>query len=154
MTVIGRERRRLIVFFFQAEDGIRDIGVTGVQTCALPILPGTYLNGVFERHPMPYAEGGYGYPRFGQSAVDVPNGKVLRLLVGDEPLDLRDGEVRHHDQRLDFRTGILTRRLEWTSPAGRTVRVTSERLVSLTHRAIAAVRYEVEALGSANWVTV
>src|SRR3712207_7948623 len=27
------------VFFFQAEDGIRDIGVTGVQTCALPICP-------------------------------------------------------------------------------------------------------------------
>src|SRR5215217_6878401 len=34
-----------VVFFFQAEDGIRDIGVTGVQTCALPIsgcrAPGT-----------------------------------------------------------------------------------------------------------------
>src|SRR3712207_7552611 len=32
-----------LFFFFQAEDGIRDIGVTGVQTCALPIwvpLPG------------------------------------------------------------------------------------------------------------------
>src|SRR5947209_15379155 len=28
----------LLVFFFQAEDGIRDIGVTGVQTCALPIF--------------------------------------------------------------------------------------------------------------------
>src|SRR3712207_7508668 len=28
-------------FFFQAEDGIRDIGVTGVQTCALPISPPT-----------------------------------------------------------------------------------------------------------------
>src|SRR5215203_6787563 len=27
-------------FFFQAEDGIRDIGVTGVQTCALPISDG------------------------------------------------------------------------------------------------------------------
>src|SRR3712207_6861709 len=27
----------MFVFFFQAEDGIRDIGVTGVQTCALPI---------------------------------------------------------------------------------------------------------------------
>src|SRR5215203_2329906 len=27
----------LVDFFFQAEDGIRDIGVTGVQTCALPI---------------------------------------------------------------------------------------------------------------------
>src|SRR5256886_2930019 len=29
----------LFVFFFQAEDGIRDLTVTGVQTCALPISP-------------------------------------------------------------------------------------------------------------------
>src|SRR5256884_1493765 len=28
----------IVVFFFQAEDGIRDVAVTGVQTCALPIL--------------------------------------------------------------------------------------------------------------------
>src|SRR5687767_15340949 len=28
-----------LIFFFQAEDGIRDKLVTGVQTCALPILP-------------------------------------------------------------------------------------------------------------------
>src|SRR3712207_8437862 len=36
-------------FFFQAEDGIRDIGVTGVQTCALPIFisrgKGSHLSG-------------------------------------------------------------------------------------------------------------
>src|SRR5256884_4240546 len=34
------ERRggQWIVFFFQAEDGIRDVAVTGVQTCALPIF--------------------------------------------------------------------------------------------------------------------
>src|SRR3712207_7804049 len=31
-------------FFFQAEDGIRDIGVTGVQTCALPIFPAVPLH--------------------------------------------------------------------------------------------------------------
>src|SRR3712207_7666336 len=30
-------RLEFCIFFFQAEDGIRDIGVTGVQTCALPI---------------------------------------------------------------------------------------------------------------------
>src|SRR2546429_3587457 len=29
---------RISFFFFQAEDGIRDVAVTGVQTCALPIL--------------------------------------------------------------------------------------------------------------------
>src|SRR3712207_7292125 len=42
MAGAGRETNGMvcsILFFFQAEDGIRDIGVTGVQTCALPILP-------------------------------------------------------------------------------------------------------------------
>src|SRR3712207_8420408 len=38
----------MMFFFFQAEDGIRDIGVTGVQTCALPIfgLPADDLRAV------------------------------------------------------------------------------------------------------------
>src|SRR5256885_2954886 len=35
---IDREDCVLVFFFFQAEDGIRDYKVTGVQTCALPIL--------------------------------------------------------------------------------------------------------------------
>src|SRR5207248_6288185 len=34
-----RKDRGVDVFFFQAEDGIRDRTVTGVQTCALPISP-------------------------------------------------------------------------------------------------------------------
>src|SRR3712207_9200901 len=42
-------------FFFQAEDGIRDIGVTGVQTCALPILP--VLAVFFLTNPMAYTFG-------------------------------------------------------------------------------------------------
>jgi alpha,alpha-trehalose phosphorylase len=42
---------------------------------------------------------------------------------------------------------VLTRRAEWTSPAGRQVRVSSVRLVSFTQRAVAAICYEVEPLG-------
>src|SRR5436305_14338588 len=39
MRIVGKYRRSLVPegFFFQAEDGIRDADVTGVQTCALPI---------------------------------------------------------------------------------------------------------------------
>src|SRR3712207_2571900 len=36
----------MFFFFFQAEDGIRDIGVTGVQTCALPIFPSRYSSAI------------------------------------------------------------------------------------------------------------
>src|SRR2546429_7159625 len=35
----------LFFFFFQAEDGIRDVAVTGVQTCALPISLAPLLTG-------------------------------------------------------------------------------------------------------------
>src|SRR5256886_12731854 len=37
LTNVCRTTSRLFFFFFQAEDGIRDLTVTGVQTCALPI---------------------------------------------------------------------------------------------------------------------
>src|SRR5258707_3051947 len=37
MSRLAFSMAALLIFFFQAEDGIRDIGVTGVQTCALPI---------------------------------------------------------------------------------------------------------------------
>ncbi|MER5639734.1 glycosyl hydrolase family 65 protein [Kitasatospora sp. NPDC002227] len=109
-------------------------------------LPGSYLNGVFELRPLPYAEGGYGYPESGQSVINVTNGKLIRLLVDDEPFDLRYGELRAHQRSLDFRDGLLRREAEWTSPAGRTVKVSSTRLVSLTQRAVAAVDYRVTAV--------
>src|SRR3712207_7513587 len=38
-NVTLKDNDTILVFFFQAEDGIRDIGVTGIQTCALPICP-------------------------------------------------------------------------------------------------------------------
>ena len=106
-------------------------------------LPGTYLNSVYEDRPLPYAEAGYGFPQVGQSVINVTNGKIIRLLVNDEPFDIRYGTVRSHTRTLDMRAGTLTREVVWTSPAGHTVRVTSVRLVSLTQRAIAAVNYTV-----------
>ena len=107
-------------------------------------LPGSYLNSFYELRPLPYAEGGYGYPESGQTIVNVTNGKLIRLLVDDEPLDVRYGELRCHERVLDLRAGTLRRRMEWVSPAGKAVRVASQRLVSLVQRAVVAIHYEVE----------
>jgi alpha,alpha-trehalose phosphorylase len=107
-------------------------------------LPGTYLNSVYELAPLPYAEAEYGYPESDEAMINVTNGKLIRLLVDDEPFDVRYGSLRSHERVLDLRAGTLTRRAEWTSPAGQAVRVTSTRLVSLTQRAVAAICYEVE----------
>jgi alpha,alpha-trehalose phosphorylase len=109
-------------------------------------LPGSYLNGMHELHPLPYAEAGYGYPESGQTVINVTNGKLIRMLVDDEPFDLRYGTVRTHERELDLRAGVLRRVCEWVSPAGRAVRVTSTRMVSFKQRAVAAIAYEVEPL--------
>jgi alpha,alpha-trehalose phosphorylase len=106
-------------------------------------LPGTYLNSLYEERPLPYAEAGYGFPQVGQTVINVTNGKIIRLLVNDEPFDIRYGTLHSHTRKLDLRAGTLTREVEWTSPAGHTVRVRSVRLVSLTQRAIAAIRFTV-----------
>ena len=117
-------------------------------------LPGSYLNGVYESRPLPYAEQAYGLPETGQEIINVTNGKLIRLYVNDEPFDVRYGKLRSHERLLDFRAGVLTRRAEWVSPAGHPVRVSSVRLVSFTGRAIAAVCYEVEPLDSQTRITV
>ncbi|HEX2043397.1 MAG TPA: glycosyl hydrolase family 65 protein [Acidimicrobiales bacterium] len=109
-------------------------------------LPGTYLNGLYEKRPLPYAEGGYGYPESGQAVINVTNGKLLRLLVDDEPFDVRYGTLEAHERVLDLRAGTLTRDVHWVSPAGQAVRLRSVRLVSFTQRAVAAISYEVEAI--------
>ena len=106
--------------------------------------PGTYLNAFYESRPLPYAEGGYGYPETGQTHVNVTNGKVIRLLVDDSPFDVRYGSLLRHERSIDFREGVLRRSVEWRSQGGDVVRVNTARLVSLDHRSIAAIVYEVE----------
>jgi alpha,alpha-trehalose phosphorylase len=109
-------------------------------------MPGSYLNGVYELRPLPIAESQYGSPESSQTMINVTNGKLFRLLVDDEPFDVRYGKLHSHDRVLDFRAGTLERCAEWTSPAGQCVRVTSRRFVSFTQRAIVGIAFEVEPL--------
>ncbi|HET9875272.1 MAG TPA: family 65 glycosyl hydrolase, partial [Mycobacterium sp.] len=117
-------------------------------------LPGTYLNSFYEVRPLPYAEAGYGYPQAGQTVVNVTNGKIIRLMVDDEPFDVRYGTLINHERVLDLRAGTLSRHAHWCSPAGKQVKVRSTRLVSLAQRGVAAIEYIVEALDEFVRVTV
>ena len=101
-------------FFFQAEDGIRDWSVTGVQTCALPIcrLPGEYC---FARNGRPtvarinrvqiveecraawrYAtqNGGYRWPRMKNAVLDMGGGTALGRVFTSSGQPVRGAEVK------------------------------------------------------------
>jgi alpha,alpha-trehalose phosphorylase len=81
--------------------------------------------------------------------VNVTNGKIIRLIVDDEPLDVRYGELRRHERVLGMHAGTVRRVAEWVSPTGKAVRVSSTRSVSFARRAVAADadRLDVEADG-------
>jgi alpha,alpha-trehalose phosphorylase len=109
-------------------------------------ISGTYLNGFYESVPLEYGESAYGNPEDSQIVVNVTDGKLIRLLVEDEALDVHRGHLDRHERVLDFRDGMLTRTVEWTSEGQQSVRVTTRRLVSFKMRSVAAISYEVEAI--------
>ena len=95
-------------------------GVTGNLDEGEPNgLPGTYLNSVYDVQPLTYGEPGYGYPESGQAIVNVTNGKLIRLLVDDEPFDVRYGQLLTHERILDLRAGNLLATRSGGRPPGR-----------------------------------
>src|SRR5207253_11219398 len=95
-------------------------------------------------NPPPDSVAGYCYPAYGHTSSNFTNVKIIRLLVDYEPFDIRYGTLHSHQRVLDLRAGTLTREVNWSSPAGARIKVTSVRMVSLTQRAIAAINYTVE----------
>ncbi len=111
---------------------------------------GTFINGFHETWHIHHAEEAFGFAKTGQTIVNVPDAKVMKLYVDDEPLLLSRAELESYERVLDFRLGTLVRDLVWRTPGGKRVRVRSGRLVSLVHRHLAVLTFEVTMLdGSA-----
>ncbi len=107
---------------------------------------GSYLNGVYSAEPITYGEKAYGYARNNQRLVNLPNGRSIRLAIDGEWFSLGDGELLEYERSLDFRTGMLHRRLTWRSPGGKTVAIEIVRLVSLDNQHLCAIDYRVKAV--------
>ncbi len=109
-------------------------------------VDGTFINGFHETWPILHAEEAFGLARVGQSIVNVPDPKVIRLYVDDEPLHLSTADLLDYERVLDFRNGVLTRRLLWRTPSGKRVKVESRRMVSFTQKHLSLMTFEVTLL--------
>jgi alpha,alpha-trehalose phosphorylase len=109
-------------------------------------VDGTYINGFHETWPILHAEEAFGFARIGQTIVNAPDAKVVRLYVDDEPLQLSVADLLDYQRSLDFRSGVLTRDLIWRTPGGKDVRVRSTRMVPLAQRHLAVISFEVTLL--------
>ena len=109
---------------------------------------GTYVNGFHETWEIQHAENAFGFAKVGQTIVNVPDAKLIKLYVDDEPLLLANADLEEYERSLDFRSGVLTRDLIWRTPGGKRVRVRSTRMVSMTERHLAVMTFEVTMLDS------
>ena len=115
---------------------------------------GTFINGFHETWPIRHAEQAYGFAEVGQTIVNVPDAKVIRVYVDDEPLSLDIADVREYERELDFRDGVYRRRIRWVTPSGKEVLLDSDRLVSFEERHVVVQRMTVTVLNADAPVTI
>jgi alpha,alpha-trehalose phosphorylase len=131
------------------------VGIRGSFEEGRPALvPGTFVNGFHETWSIMHAEGAHALARTGQTIVNVPDTTILKLYVDDEPFYLPTARVHDYQRVLDMQAGTLTRELVWATDAGKHVRVRSRRIVSLEHRHLVAMTYEVTMLDEAAPVVI
>ncbi|WP_291080389.1 glycoside hydrolase family 65 protein [Dietzia sp. UBA5065] len=105
---------------------------------------GTYVNGFHETWPIQHAEDAFGLAREGQTMVDAPDTKTIRVYVDDEPLRVTAADLERYERSIDFRDGILRRELVWRTPAGKKVVIRTTRMVSMVEKHLAVMTYEIE----------
>ncbi|MFT3797067.1 glycoside hydrolase family 65 protein [Microbacterium sp.] len=115
---------------------------------------GTFINGFHEIFPIRHAEQAYGFAEVGQTIINAPDAKVMRVYVDDEPLAFDISDVRDYERVLDLRTGVLTRHLRWVTPSGKDVVIDFERMVSFEQKHLAVMRVTVTVLNADAPVTI
>ncbi|WP_370893953.1 glycoside hydrolase family 65 protein [Janibacter sp. GXQ6167] len=107
---------------------------------------GTFVNGFHETWQIQHAEAAYGFAQTGQTIVNAPDTKLMKLYVDDEPLTLSTADILDYERELDFRAGLLRRKVLWRTPSGKRVEVISTRMVSFTDRHLAVMTMQVTVL--------
>lgn len=125
------------------------LGLRGVFEEGGPVADnGTFINGFYESWPIVYAESAYGFAKTGQTIVNATDSKIIKLYVDDEPFYLPSANLLRFERALDMQNGTLDRDVLWQTPSGKQVSIRSRRLVSLEHRHLAAISYEVTILNA------
>lgn len=131
------------------------LGMRGNHEEGLPLgTHGTFLNGLHETWQIRHAENAYGFAEHGQTIVNVPDAKTIRVYVDDERLNLESSDILDVRRILDLQSGTLTRSLLWLTPTGKRVRVETRRMVSFAARHLATIEMRITVLDADADLTV
>ncbi len=127
--------------------------------------PGTYIAGIYNRLESEVA----GRTVVNEDFVNCPNWLSITFKIGTSPpklggsegglgngewLDLNEAEIINFTRRLDFRNGVLHRKVVVRDAAGRETSIESSRLASMAQPHLAALRYTITPLSYSERITI
>ena len=124
--------------------GIRGNYEEGVLTCNT--TRGSYINAFYETEDLYYEEGYQGFATYNQFILNVFDPQEILFKVGKETFSLFEGEVKSYSRKLDFRKGMVERKVRWKSPSGHLFEFNIKRMTSFSVKEAYLVKYEVKSL--------
>jgi beta-phosphoglucomutase family hydrolase len=113
--------------------------------------PGTYIAGVYNR----LESGVAGRTIVNEDFVNCPNWLPVTFKIGNgEWLDVNETEIISFTRRLDFRSGVLHRRMVVRDAAGRETLIESSRLASMAQPHLAAMKYSITPLNYSDRISI
>lgn len=116
--------------------------------------PGTFINSIYDYLPYHHLFVWKGLPTRWHAMANLARWTTINLYVDGERFSISNGDLTDYRRELDMRNGVMRSSLVWHSPSGKQVRVESVRLVSMTRRHSAAIRYRVTPLNFSGSVTL
>ena len=107
--------------------------------------PATFVNGICGYTPYEHLWKMRGFPDGRHAILRMTDWTNVDLMVDGETFSIGTAKMSSHRRSLDLKRGVLERRFVWEAKSGKTVKVKTERLVSMARRQVAALRYSVEA---------
>ncbi|KRG71655.1 beta-phosphoglucomutase [Pseudoxanthomonas dokdonensis] len=130
------------------------LGVRGGLEEAGADSGGSFMASVYEQHPIHYHEKLPGFARSTDTRVPVAEATRIQIWLGGECLELSSADCQYFERVLDFRSGVLRRRMQLRTASGQSLLVDAERVLPFTGQAgagdqppsLLAIRYRVQSL--------
>ncbi len=94
-------------------------------------IRGTYINGLYDRVPIHYAEAAYGFPQVGDKQPRILDTQTCEIYLDGERVHLSSEQHLNYQRYMDYQTGIYTRAYDYKTKSGKIASIQFNRLASL-----------------------
>lgn len=109
-------------------------------------LEGNYISGIYYPDKTKVGWWKNGYPEYFAKVLNAPNWIGVKIMLGDEKLDLAEVSLARFERKLNMKAGVLNKSYEAVTPSGKKVTVESERFISLAEDETGAIYYRLDSV--------